>query len=594
MHRRPFPILLSAALVLVFSSIALAAPKDNAAKKEIDKAINQYYLVTKFDKAEGILTGTIKACGHDCSPAVIAKAWMYVGIVRGSGKQDQSGAREAFDKAFATDKNVELDAALATADTKKTFAAAQAAAGGGGGTSVNLGGGTKKHFDENLPGEMQCTPEVGEVQTRRPIPISCTTDEDAVSAEIRYKEFGGDHWKTVRMHKHGKYFQATLPCSATKLAGPLRVYVRARDASHDTVDQWGSKSKPAQFKIVPKTDAEPPSFPDRDPPKRCAEEVECPPGLPGCKSGGGGEHGTRGWGDTCEQDSECKAGLVCLNGSCESAPSCDVDADCSKGKCVDGKCSTSSGGSAPSGPYKKNWLGIHVAQDVAIMGGTDVCSQNSQNNNGFACFYEGTKQQYGFDPEPGAGDRIATGLAIATTRFLASYERALTANIMIGVRAGFAIGGGPKAGGASFLPVHAEAEAQYWFGHNVLGKKGLRPYVKVGGGMAQVDAKLPVTIADCQRKQPTSTNPQGEPVDPQNPNSGYAACAQGAPQLSYTPKTTQLDAYKKLGQGFISAGGGVMYAFTKNSGLQLNVNLMFMLPTSGPVIEPSLGYVFGL
>ena len=37
-----------------------------------------------------------------------------------------------------------------------------------------------------------------------------------------------------------------------------------------------------------------------------------------------------------------------------------------------------------------------------------------------------------------------------------------------------------------------------------------------------------------------------------------------------------------------------MYAFTKNSGLQLNVNFMFMLPTSGQVIEPSLGYVFGL
>ena len=582
MHRRPFPILLSLAFVFLFSSLASAAPKDNAAKKEIDKAINQYYLVTKFDKAEGILTGTIRACGHDCSPAVIAKAWMYVGIVRGSGKQDQSGAREAFDKAFATNKGVQLDAALATADTKKTFADAQSAAGGGG-TSVNLGGGGNKPFNENLPGEMQCTPEVGEVQTRRPIPVSCTTDEDAVKAEVRYKEFGGDHWKTVHMHKHGKFFQGTVPCSATKLAGPLRVYVRAKDSSGDTVDQWGSKSKPAEFKIVPKTDAEAPSFPDRDPPDRCAEDVECPPGLPGCKSGGGGEsHGTRGWGDTCEESSECKEGLLCLNGSCESAPSCDIDADCPKGKCVGGKCQMGESGGGPSGPYKKNWLGLHVAQDIAIMGGSDVCDGS---NNGFACFGSGNSVPYPGPrpsriPRTGAAGNIATGLALATTRFLLSYERALTANIMVGVRAGYAIGGGPEAGGASFLPVHAEAEAQYWFGHNVLGKKGIRPYVKVGGGLAQVDAKLPVDIIDCGTQQ-------------SNPDVGQCR-TDPIKSASHGGKGMQLDAYKKLGQGFIAAGGGAMYAFTKNSGLQLNVNIMFMLPTSGPVVEPSLGYVLGL
>ncbi len=588
MHRRPLPILLSLAFVFLFSSLAYAAPKDAAANKEIDKAINQYYLVTKFDKAEGILVGTVKACGHDCSPEVIAKAWMYVGIVRGSGKQDQAGAREAFDKAFATDKNVQLDAALATADTKKTYEAAAAAAGGGGGTAVTLpnNGGGKKPFNENLPGEMQCTPDVGEVQTRRPIPVSCTTDEDAVKAEIRYKEFGGDHWKTVDMHKHGKYFQATVPCSATKLAGPLRVYVRAKDASGDTVDQWGSKSKPAEFKIVPKTDAEPPSFPDRDPPDRCAEEVECPPGLPGCKSGGGGaSHGTKGWGDTCEESTECKEGLVCLNGSCENAPSCDTNADCPSGStCVDSKCQgaeSGGGGGGPAGPYKKNWLGLHVGLDIAIMGGDNVCSQDSQNSKGFACFASGTSDQYFGDPQVGAGDKISTGAALGTVRLMASYDRALTPNIMVGARVGYAFNGGPKAGNAAFLPFHGEVEAQYWFGHNALGKKGIRPYVKVGGGMAQVDAKLPVTIVDCGT---TSTN------------SAHDSCVKppGTPNAGTGGKTGQLDAYKKLGQAFIAAGGGVMYALTKNSGLQLNVNVMFMLPTSGQVIEPSLGYVFGL
>jgi hypothetical protein len=37
-----------------------------------------------------------------------------------------------------------------------------------------------------------------------------------------------------------------------------------------------------------------------------------------------------------------------------------------------------------------------------------------------------------------------------------------------------------------------------------------------------------------------------------------------------------------------------MYAFAINHGVLLNLNLMYMLGSAGPVIEPSLGYVFGL
>ncbi len=46
---------------------------------------------------------------------------MYVGIVRGSGKNDQAGAKEAFQKALGTDPTVKLDTQLATPETQKTF-----------------------------------------------------------------------------------------------------------------------------------------------------------------------------------------------------------------------------------------------------------------------------------------------------------------------------------------------------------------------------------------------------------------------------------------------------------------------------------------
>ncbi len=55
-----------------------------------------------------------------------------------------------------------------------------------------------------------------------------------------------------------------------------------------------------------------------------------------------------------------------------------------------------------------------------------------------------------------------------------------------------------------------------------------------------------------------------------------------------------LDAWKKLGQGFLTAGGGAMLGLGKSASLQLNVNLMYMLGSSGVVIEPSLGLNFGL
>ncbi|MEZ4225286.1 MAG: hypothetical protein R3B13_30320 [Polyangiaceae bacterium] len=594
MQRRRLSFTLCLALVLLLGAAASAAPRDAAANKKIDEAINVHYLATDFDKAEGVLTGTINACGDKCSPAVIARAWMYVGIVRGSGKGDQKGAADAFKQAVAADPSVKLDDALATAETKKAFqdiAGSAGSTGGSGGSGGEAGGGGKKPpKGEDVAGEMECEPQVTEVETRRAVPLTCTTEEDAVKAELRYKEFGGEKWKTVKMKKRGDFFQGEVPCDATMLAGTLRLYVRAQDAAGDVIDSFGSKSKPVEIQIVGKTEQDPPAYPDKDPPKRCEEAVECPPDFPGCKSGV--SQGTKAWGSSCAATSECEAGLSCVNGTCETAQSCDIDADCAKGKCEGGVC-TDGGGA--SGPWKKNWIGLHVAQDLAIVGGDDVCSQASQNDKGFACFYKDTENQYLLDPQPGVANKISTGIAPATTRFMLSYDRVITRNIALGLRGGFAIGGGPAAGAnkdVKFLPVHGELRGSYWFGKEPFSKQGLRPYVHAGGGLAQVDAKLPVTIRDCA---------QGRAVgDPYVASNDYRQCTAG--NIGVIPPSTvsnegtplELDAYKKLGQSFITVGGGAMYALSPNSGLQLNVNIMFMLPTTGQVIEPSLGYVFGI
>jgi len=249
------------------------------------------------------------------------------------------------------------------------------------------------------------------------------------------------------------------------------------------------------------------------------------------------------------------------------------------------------------GGHAKNWFGLHIAQDVAFVGGTDICTQDAQANDNFACYYAGSETG-AFIDEPYPGVDTSTTPVFATTRLLLSFDRAFSSHVMAGVRVGFAFGGGPPAGrdvvyqgtnivqvideGLAFFPIHAEARLSYWFGSGVLGKKGLRPYVHAGGGLAQVDAKVGVSVKDCGLYEERGGNFQG--------------CANGtvpANDPTLNASSAELDAWKKLGQGFITLGGGMVYAFTPKLGAQLNLNLMYTLPATGVVIEPSLGAVLG-
>ena len=596
-YRRLSIRLLCLALFTFFTLPAFAQyTRDNAASKKIDEAINEHYLATDFDKAEAVLTGTITACAEKCSPAVLAKAWMYVGIVRGSGKSDQAGAKDAFQKALSTDPTVKLDTQLATPETQKTFGDL----GGAGATPAAESpkpapaAAAANEDSSGDKGGLKCTPDVRELQTRRPIPLECSSDEEVASMELRYKPFGADAWLSVKMKKVGEAFRGEVPCDATGSAGSLKLYVRAKDAAGESVDSFGSKAKPVEFTTSETSSAEPPTYPGEPAAARCVAKEECPPDFPGCSAKS--QRGDKDWGVACDNSMECKEGLLCNDGTCESAPSCESSADCQTGSCVEGKCSLGEGSGPSTSTFKKNWLGLHFAQDIAIIGGTNVCGADARQNQGYACYQTGTTDQpYNGDPYPGAG--IATGTALATRRLLLSYDRALNSSITIGGRLGLAIGGGPPAGkgpddqlrgetskGTKFLPFHAELRLAYWFGKNAMGKKGFRPYVHVGGGIAQVDAKVKVTVADCPNalfSKPAGNTTQGD------------ECANGNPTYINQTRRYTLDAWRKMGQGFITAGGGVMYAFKGNLGAVLNVNIMYMLPTSGPVIQPSLGLEYG-
>jgi hypothetical protein len=195
----------------------------------------------------------------------------------------------------------------------------------------------------------------------------------------------------------------------------------------------------------------------------------------------------------------------------------------------------------------------------------------------YTCYYSGDAPA---DPRLMVRDHsgnLSGGATFATMRVMASYERLLSQHIGLEARIGFAFNGGPKArSGEAFLPLHLEGRFKYWFRKEGFTKKGFRPYAFLGGGMAQVDARMTVAVGDC------SVPPLAPPAPPQCPVTGAGA------------HPARLNAWRKMGQVFIAGGGGTMFAINERHGVILNVNLMYMLGSPGFVIEPSLGYEIGL
>lgn len=549
-------------LVVVLATLALALQgrpaaaqytRDKSARGKISDAVSEHYLKMNFGQAEEVLLGVVRACEDKCRPATIAKAWMYIGVVRGSGKEDQHSAREAFEKAFGQDPDVTLDDALATPETTVTFEAARKSRPDRGRAIPLIGAAAADTSGDAAPQSertaaraasrsgLDCTPDSREVQTRRPIPFECRADDETARMSLRYQEEGTGAWKTVDMLKSGATFRAQVPCQATMNSGTINFFIVATDAAGDPVDTLGSKGAPERLSVDPQS-SEAPAYAGEAAPARCEEKVLCPPDFPGCE-------------DTMADD----------GGTAE--------------------------GDAPT-PYHTDWIGLHFAADVGFISGSDVCATSNQD---FDCFASGDTAPYPAalpapvagepgelgDAYPGTG--IGSGASGGTFRALVSYDHAFFDRISAGVRAGYAFGGGPKTiDGRTFLPIHAEARLQYWL--RGLSATGLRPYLHVGGGIAQVDIKKgQVTVRDC------SEEPEREAfLDCINARDAYDSANDPA-----LPSRT-LDAYRKLGNAFVTTGGGVLFSLGGDAALQVNLNAMLMLPSVGFVVQPSIGLVYGL
>jgi hypothetical protein len=256
-----------------------------------------------------------------------------------------------------------------------------------------------------------------------------------------------------------------------------------------------------------------------------------------------------------------------------------------------------SSGAGGAGNFRKMWAGLHFAADMYLFkSDNSVCSITNLGNHNYSCYAADGKTPLFNATDPTSPDydqhapigvpsnsvgmgKINGGPKLATKRLLASFDYAINSNIMIGGRIGFAFGGGPKSynysavnatlgtikEGKAFFPVHIEPRVTYHFVS--LGKPGLHPYIHLGGGIAQVDAQMKVQVC------------------------GTKSCFSDVDNKQKSVRDVVV--WKRVGTGFVDVGGGVLLPIGKSFGAQVNVNLMYMLPDSGIVIEPSLGAVMG-
>jgi hypothetical protein len=452
------------------------------------------------------------------------------------------------------------------------------------------GGAANPYTSNSAPGGleirgMECVPQVREVETRRAIPIQCTTDYEVAGVELRYRPPGGK-WAKIELQSADGIWTGMVPCQATSKRGVLKLYVFAKNDENKVVGRIGRSNAPMSIRVVENTKAPAPALPNKPAPARCFEKTECPPDMLGTASCPGTKadaSAKRAWGASCSVSSQCEDGLECLNGSCETPPKCEKAEDCPQGaECTDGLCKTPTAEELASrmGPPKHHWFGLHFGADFMLMREADgVCGQDgpgqTEDSKRFACFQAGNP--YTGTPNSSNAGHLSSSLYFATIRAVLSYDYAFN-RLLFGGRLGWAFLGAPK----SFTPVHVEARAAFSLRKDVF-NKGFRPYLGLAAGFAQVDASGTVTIVDC--------------VDPASRATCRAATGADVNQYLLPDGTGNvravrrvLNAYRSGTKLFFGPTLHMVFALANDSAIIVNINAMF----PDVVLQPTLGYEMAL
>jgi hypothetical protein len=533
---------------------AFAAPNDAAALALDHDALYGDYVATKYSDAEAKIKQALTLCNKAaCSSRVRAQLHRDLGIVYVAGAKGTVEAKREFAEAIRLDPNIGLIKELTTPELETVFAAAWSL------DTSDLAGGSGAGGEDIV----HRPPREQAVLTPLPLYARLADGVAAAKVQVRYKPSGASDWKTVDMRKLKTGYGIELSCrDVGSTSGDLKYQILALDVHGDTLATSGSRRAPHTVSIKSALSGEAPHLPGMSPPASCGGHSECPPDQPACRSSKAKGHGDSGWGAACYASSECQDRLACKEGFCKSddgtlaedktPTTCKSGEDCGPG-CTGGDCA---GQTAQA--IKKNWLSVAVQQDSLLLpSSADTCSTMDT----YTCYFKGDNLYDGAPLADQGTNQVNGRPGLATTRILVGFDRLLRNNLSAGVRLGYAFRGGPPrdADSSAFLPLHLEVRAAYWIGDKALGK-GLRPYLVLAGGIAQVDASVPVWVDDTRSE------------------TGWY----------------KLKAWKRTGRSFVGGGAGAVLALNANSGLLLEAKLQEMLGTSGMAITLSGGYAFGL
>jgi hypothetical protein len=521
---RLIPIVGFAGALVLRTSIADAASKDTEAQELAKKAIYTDYLGTKFSDAEKKLNQAIALCAPAgaCAPKLRAQLFCNLAIVYIGGMNRGDDGKAQFAEALKLDASVAPDPDLVSPEIEAAFAEVKRSPGSAASGVPKPPPPPPPPPSSNNGDLVHSAPTEQATLTPLPLYVELPANQTAARVQLSYKPFGATEWKALEMKPMGKGYGVEIPCvEIGSSQGDLAYYIQAFDSTQNLVSWTGSRAAPNKVAIRVSLQGEAPHLPGQPPSARCAEAADCPPEFPGCHGGG-------------------------------KPPACDpASADCVPPP-------------EEKPAFKKNWISLTVQQDFLVLSGsTHTCDGTA----GYDCFQANGQTYLGL-PYPKSGDQVAGGAGVATTRILAGYDRVLGTNFTIGARLGVAFRGGPAAtqadgsSGRPFFPFHGELRAAYWFGNEPFARTGPRPYVVLGGGVAQVDSSVNVLIY----------------------NQPYTA----------GEATTPLTAWRKAGTGMITGGVGMLFAPGPRHGPFLEFKLMELLGATSTSFDLAVGYAFGL
>ncbi len=151
-------------------------------RRRSTRPINEHYLATglrqgraKFSRAPS------NACADKCSPSGARQSpGCTSGSCAAAVRTTKRAPRRRFKRRSPRTPRPNWDVQLATPETQKTF---NDLSGSGAASAAAATPAAAANEDAGDKGGLKCTPDVRELQTLRPIPLECSSDEEVASME---------------------------------------------------------------------------------------------------------------------------------------------------------------------------------------------------------------------------------------------------------------------------------------------------------------------------------------------------------------------------------------------------------------------------